>query len=291
MGTAERTVDEAVVRRLIRSQFRQWSELPIRALPAGWDNRSFRLGDDMLVRLPSAEVYATQVDKEQRWLPVLAAKLPVPIPKPIARGEPGDGYPWPWSVYGWIAGETATLEAVADSRTFATDLADFLLALQAIDATHGPAAGAHSFHRGGSLSVYDAETRNALRILGPRVDAQASAVWNAALASRRLRRPAWVHGDIALGNLLRRGDRLCGVIDFGQLAVGDPACDVSIAWTVFRGDSRRAFQEKLAVDDATWLRSRAWALWKAVIVAAGLAKTNAAEWTDPWRVMAEVLGT
>lgn len=283
-------IDETLVRRLLRAEFPQWGQLPIQRVdPSGWDNRSFRLGADMVVRLPSAEMYAAQVDKEQRWLPFLAPKLPVPVPTPLARGRPGEGYPWSWSVYKWIDGESATLEAIADSRVFATELAAFLAALHAIDAARGPRPDAHSFHRGGSLSVYDAETRNALRVLGARVDARALDLWQAALASRWTCDPVWVHGDVAVGNLLRQGERLCGVIDFGQLAVGDPACDLVVAWTIFRGAGRRAFKEELRFDEATWLRGRAWALWKALILAAGLAKTNAAEWADPWRALSHIL--
>jgi aminoglycoside phosphotransferase (APT) family kinase protein len=278
---------ETVLRGLLRKQFPQWAHLPVRPVPhPGWDNRSFRLGEDMLVRLPSAEIYAAQVETEQRWLPFLAPRLPVRIPVPVGRGHPGEGYPWPWSIYRWIEGETATLAAAADSAALASDLAAFLLALQAIDATGGPAPGGDNFHRGGRLVAYDGEVREALR----RIDVPgALPIWQAALASEWRAHPVWVHGDVAVGNLLLQGERLCGVIDFGQLAVGDPACDLSIAWTVFRGESRRAFQEKLAFDEGTWLRSRAWALWKGLIVAAGLARTNAAEWADPWRALSYIL--
>jgi aminoglycoside phosphotransferase (APT) family kinase protein len=280
-------IDQGLVRRLLRAQFPQWSHLPVSPIPhAGWDNRSFRLGADMVVRLPSAEMYAAQVETEQRWLPYLAARLPVRIPTPLARGEHGEAYPWPWSIYQWIEGETATLESIADSPAFASDVAAFLLALQAIDAAGGPAPGPDNFHRGGRLVAYDGEVREALG----RIDVHgALPIWEAALASEWQAHPVWVHGDVAVGNLLRDGDRLCGVIDFGQLAVGDPACDLSIAWTVFRGESRRSFQEKIGFDEATWLRSRGWALWKALIVAAGMTRTNAAEWVDPWRALTHIL--
>jgi aminoglycoside phosphotransferase (APT) family kinase protein len=278
-------IDVTLLRRMLRAQFPQWAHLPVSPVPhPGWDNRSFRLGGDMLARLPSAEMYAVQVEKEQRWLPFLAPNLPVPIPTPLARGQPGEGYPWPWSVYRWVEGEPASLEA--DSKAFASDVAAFLLALHGIDATGGPAPGRDNFHRGGRLDMYHGEVRESLGRIGV---PGALHIWEAALASEWQARPVWVHGDIAVGNLLRHGDRLCGVIDFGQLAVGDPACDLAIGWSVFRGASRKAFRETLRIDGDTWARGRGWALWKALIVAAGLTRTNAAEWADPWRALSHIL--
>ncbi|HYD46399.1 MAG TPA: phosphotransferase, partial [Phenylobacterium sp.] len=151
----------------------------------------------------------------------------------------------------------------------ATDLAGFLAALQAIGAEGGPAAGRHSFHRGGSLAVYDAQTREAIATLGPAIDGPAAtAAWEAALASAWDRSPVWAHGDVAVNNLLVEAGRLSAVIDFGTSAVGDPACDLVIAWTLFEGESRAAFRAGLALDEATWARGRGWALWKALITLA-----------------------
>ncbi len=154
-------IDVSLVGRLVAAQFPQWADLPIRPVEFdGWDNRTFRLGKVMSVRLPSAGGYAAQVDKEHRWLPRLGPHLPLPIPVPLAKGEPGEGYPWPWSVYGWLDGEHATLKRIADLHGFASALAGFLVALQRIDPTGGPAPGPHNFFRGGPLTVYDAETRS-----------------------------------------------------------------------------------------------------------------------------------
>ncbi len=252
------TIDVALVRRLVAAQFPEWAELPVRPVAlSGWDNRTFHLGDDMTVRLPSAAGYVPAVEKEQRWLPTLAPHLPLPIPAAIARGVPGEGYPWPWSVNRWLDGDNATLDRIDDLTRFAEDLAAFLVALQRIDATGGPMAGAHSFYRGASLTVYDAETRRAIATLTDRIDgAAATAVWEAALAAAWHGPPVWFHGDMASGNLLVRDGRLAAVIDFGTSGVGDLACDVVIAWTLLSGASRTAFRAALAVDDAMWARGQ-----------------------------------
>lgn len=160
-------IDSSLVRRLVARQFPQRSALPVTpAEPQGWDNRTFRLGTAMSVRLPSAEGYTPQVAKEQRWLPYLAPRLPLPIPAPIALGVPGEGFPWPWSVYRWLDGETASVERIPDLNTFAEALARFLIALQQIEPAGGPPAGAHSFFRGAPLETYDAQTRRSILALG-----------------------------------------------------------------------------------------------------------------------------
>lgn len=152
------TIDTALVSRLVATQFPRWKDLAVRPVASGgWDDRTFHLGDHMLVRLPSAAAYALQVEKEHRWLPRLAPLLPLPVPVPLAMGAPVDDYPWHWSVYRWIEGETATLERIASLPQFAAGLAQFLVALQRIDPAGGPAPGQHNFFRGGPLSVYDGE--------------------------------------------------------------------------------------------------------------------------------------
>ena len=263
-------IDADLVARLIASQFPKWADLPVRpVVHSGWDNRTFHLGEAMTVRLPSAGRYEPQVEKEHAWLPRLAPLLPVPIPTPLAMGEPAAGYPWRWSVYAWLDGETAAAGHVADMPRFAVALADFLVALQSVDASNGPAAGSHSFWRGGPLATYDAETRDAIAALDGEIDlAAATEAWDAALDARWLGPPVWVHGDIAVGNLLLRERQLGAVIDFGCCAVGDPACDLVIAWTLFEGESRDAFRAALPLDEATWARGRGWALWKALITLA-----------------------
>ncbi|RZS83990.1 aminoglycoside phosphotransferase (APT) family kinase protein [Phyllobacterium myrsinacearum] len=284
-------IDAALVRTLIAAQFPQWSDLAIEPVRhGGWDNRTFHLGDHMTVRLPSGASYAAQVLKEQYWLPRLAPQLPLPIPEPVALGEPDEHYPWHWSVYRWLAGETAKRERIADLPQFANDLAAFLTALQGADATGGPVPGAHNFHRGGSLSVYDAQTRQAIAVLGGAIDTGlATAVWDAALAAAWSGPPIWLHGDVASGNLLVRDHRLSAVIDFGTCGVGDPACDLAIAWTLFEGESRQSFKAALPLDPATWARGRGWTVWKALIVYAGLPGTNPLEKENAKHILGEVL--
>ncbi|WP_457581549.1 aminoglycoside phosphotransferase family protein [Ensifer canadensis] len=285
------TIDALLVRRLVAAQFPQWATLDIKpVLPGGWDNRTFHLGRDMTVRLPSAASYALQVEKEQFWLPKLAPHLPLPIPVPLARGVPGEGYPWPWSIYRWLPGEAATDDRIGDLTIFAQDLACFLVALRQVDARGGPLPDPHNFFRGGPPAHYDEETRRALVTLEGRIDTEAARdVWEAALAASWQGGPVWFHGDISWGNLLVEDGRLSAVIDFGTSGIGDPACDLAIAWTLFHGQSREAFRAGVALDAGTWARGRGWTLWKALIVYAGLPSTNSAEAEKSRRVIEQVL--
>ena len=189
------------------------------------------------------------MEKEQRWLPVLAPQLPLPIPAPVARGEPGEGYPFPWSVYRWLEGEPAATAELSDLTGFAVALAGFLSELERVDATGGPEPGEHNFFRGGPLGTYEGETLQAIEKLGdtiPRDDVLR--VWEDAMSTSWDREPVWVHGDVAVGNLLVRDGRLAAVLDFGSSGVGDPACDMVIAWTFLSGESRGRFRAELGVD-------------------------------------------
>jgi aminoglycoside phosphotransferase (APT) family kinase protein len=264
-------IDTDLARRLIASQFPRWAELPIRRVDHdGWDNRTFRLGDALSIRLPTGPWYAQQVEKEQRWLPRLAPVLPLPIPVPAAQGEPEGAYPYPWSVYRWLAGEPAATAPVADRTAFATELAAFLNALARADATGAPGPGEHNFHRGGPLAHYEQETVDALAALAGEIDrGEAERTWDDAMRSTYEGEPVWFHGDVAVGNLLVRDGRLAAVLDFGTSGVGDPACDTVIAWTYFEGDARDAFVAAYGADAATWARGRGWALWKALITLVG----------------------
>jgi aminoglycoside phosphotransferase (APT) family kinase protein len=284
-------IDAELVRRLVREQFPQWADLPITAAtPQGWDNRTFRLGSELSVRLPSAAHYVAQVAKEQHWLPVLAPHLPLPIPAPLAIGRPSDIFPWPWSVYRWHDGATASAERIADPVAFAADLGGFLAALQQIHPTDGPAPGPHNFYRGGPLNTYDAETRRSIAALANMIDtAAATHVWETGLAESWAGAPVWVHGDVAVGNLLVADGQLRAVIDFGCCGVGDPACDLVIAWTLLEGVSRDAFRAALPLDEATWNRGRAWALWKALITLVEYRMSDAAKAAEAERVIAAVL--
>ena len=274
------TVDAALARRLVDSQFPQWRDLEITPVKLdGWDNHTFRLGRELSVRLPNGPWYAEQVAKEQRWLPRLAAQVPLPIPAPVARGKPGAGFPFPWSVYRWLDGEPALTARIADREGFAADLARFLDALARADATGGPAPGRHNWFRGGPLATYAEEAAQAIAALGPAEIPVAAVerVFDDAMATTWDRDPVWVHGDVAAGNLLVRDGRLAAVIDFGSSGVGDRACDTVIAWTFFSGASQDRFRSALDVDAATWARGRGWGLWKALISLVARLEEDASE--------------
>lgn len=291
MSDISADINATLVRRLVRDQFPQWAHLSVTPVrPGGCDNRTFRLGADLAVRLPSAARYAAQVEKEHHWLPKLAPLLPLSIPVPLAKGAPAYGYPWGWSVYRWLEGENATLASIADLRPLAAALAQFLAALQRIDPAGGPRPGPHNFFRGGLLAVYEAETRRALAALAGTMDADAAtAVWEAALQTTWPGPPVWVHGDVSASNLLVNNGGLSAVIDFGCSGVGDPACDLTIAWTFFAGDSREAFRTALPADRATWARARGWALWKSLITIAEHRNTNRTAAAQARRVLNDVI--
>lgn len=284
-------ITTSLVDQLIATQFPQWANLPIQPVAlSGWDNRTFHLGKKMLVRLPSAEWYAAQVEKEQHWLPKLAAVLPLPIPAPVAMGKPAHGYPWHWSIYEWIDGENATMDRIADPTQFAATLAQFLIALQKIDTTNAPPPGEHNFFRGGSLAVYDNETRQTIISLRNLINTKAAVkLWDAALKSKWQGLPVWIHGDISADNLLVKEGRLRAVIDFGCSAIGDPACDLVIAWTFLHGESRKVFRKILTVDAGTWTRAQGWALWKGMITLAEHIDSNSHKAQKAKHVIEEVL--
>jgi aminoglycoside phosphotransferase (APT) family kinase protein len=260
-------INADLVRHLVSTQFPKWGNLPIKPMEFdGWDNRTFHLGKEMSVRLPSAVGYSPQAKKEQHWLPIFAPQLPIQIPRILAHGIPDDQFPWHWGIYHWIEGENAGVIQVENMSAFAKALAHFVKSIQQIDTTNGPLAGAHNAFRGCPLMVYDNETRKALKELDHKIDTiTALQIWEHALAATYKGPPVWFHGDIAPGNLIVKDDSLSAVIDFGCCGVGDPACDLAIAWTYFFSENRQLFKKEVAADDETWSRGRGWALWKALI--------------------------
>jgi len=277
MHVDEVDIDVALVGRLLTAQFPQWAALPIKPVPsAGTDNALYRLGSDLVVRLPRIEAATGQVDKEHQWLPRLAPHLPLAIPAPLAKGAPGEGYPWQWSVYCWLEGENATSQRLADLGQAARDLAHFLAALQRIDPVGGPPPGAHNSFHGVPLSTRDAETRAAIADLSGILDTSAAtAVWDATLQAPAWGGPpVWIHGDLLPLNLLAERGRLSAVIDFGCLGVGDPACDLQVAWYLLSAYTRNVFRAALSVDDATWARGRGWALSLGLIALPYYQNTN-----------------
>ena len=256
---ADVRIDIPLVRRLIAVQFPQWAGLAIAPVEsAGWDNAIFRLGSDLTVRLPRRRVSAEHVRNQHQWLPVLAPQLPLAVPVPLGHGVPGEGYPWHWTVCQWLPGELAALARVADMGQAATNLARFVAALQAIDSASG---SVHEF-RGVSLAAHDHNARASASVLQDSLDVRPLLkVWEAALAAPAWTgQPPWIHGDLHPANLLVKDRELAAVIDFGLLGVGDPACDLMVAWTYLSAESRDVFRSRLAVDDATWSRGRGWAV-------------------------------
>lgn len=259
------TVD--LVKELINEQYPEFSNLEIKMVEkSGHDNRTFHLGDTMSVRLPSGPSYASQIEKELTWLPKLKPYISLPIPSPIAQGKPSTKYPFSFAINHWIEGDTVSYDTVKDLNQLAIDLANFLKELQSIDASLGPVAGEHNFYRGGSLKVYDNETRVTLEKLKGIFDTNIlENMWNTALQSKYEDKPVWIHGDVAVGNLLVKNGKLSSVIDFGILGTGDPACDYVMAWTFFDSESRQIFKDTLNCDKETLNRAKGWALWKALI--------------------------
>ncbi|NUS90289.1 MAG: aminoglycoside phosphotransferase family protein [Streptomyces sp.] len=256
-------IDAALARRLVDTQFPQWAELPLELLdPAGSDHVIYRLGEDLSVRLPRHAGAIGQAMKEFEWLPRLAPHLPLAIPVPVGVGEPDFDYPWPWAVSRWLDGEVATAEALADSSPAAVQLAEFLTALQEFVPEDFPLENAREDLTGRPLADRDRATRAAIAEVDGTFDTAAmTALWDAALnAPGWDRPPVWFHGDFHTGNLLTVDGRLSAVIDFGGLGIGDPACDLTIAFTLMSAGSRAAFRTALGVDDATWTRGRGWAL-------------------------------
>lgn len=263
MHADERGVDVPLVRRLLAAQFPEGAELPLsRVASDGTDNAIYRLGNELAVRLPRHPGAAESVEKEAEWVPRLAPLLPLDVPLPVALGRPGDGYPWLWTVCRWLPGERASMGAIEDLRDAAVQLACFVRAMRTVDPSGGPPPGDHNFDRGAPLAPRDERVRAALAQLEGTIDvASAAAVWERSLGAPAWdRAPVWIHGDLHGGNLLMREGRVSAVIDFGGLGVGDPACDVMVAWTFLPAEVRNVFRSELAVDDATWDRGRGWAL-------------------------------
>ncbi|PFG33235.1 aminoglycoside phosphotransferase (APT) family kinase protein [Sanguibacter antarcticus] len=259
MHADELDIDEELVAALVAEQFPQWARLPVlRVLSSGTDNAMFRLGDELVVRLPRIPSAARQVSKEQRWLPHLAPSLPLEIPAPVGLGQTSDAFPLPWSVYRWIEGSDAAAAPPTDLTETAQRLGEFVHALERVPSAGGPAS-----FRGGPLSSRDVSTRVEIDDLGGagKIDGdRARWYWDSVLALPRWNgEPVWLHSDLLPGNLVTVDGVVTAVIDFGGCGTGDPACDLMAAWTVLDEASRPTFRAAAGVDDDTWARGRGWA--------------------------------
>ncbi|MFH8974887.1 aminoglycoside phosphotransferase family protein [Streptomyces sp. NPDC017890] len=271
-------LDVRLVRRLVDGRFPQWTGLPVRRFPSGGTvNAMYRLGDDMVVRLPLVEDGAGDVLAEREWLPRLAPLLPIAVPEVLGDGVPAEGYPWPWAVYRWLPGEIPEAGALGEPELLADDLASFVAAMRRVTLPGAPRA-----YRGGPLSTLDESTRAAIGELRglpeEGVDCDAlTTVWEDALRAPEWEGPpVWLHADLMPGNLLVDGGRLSSVIDFGCMGMGDPACDLFPAWNLLPAGARKVFREALGVDDATWRRGRGRTLSQALIALPHYRETNAA---------------
>jgi aminoglycoside phosphotransferase (APT) family kinase protein len=269
MPAAEVVVSADLVGRLLASQHPDLASLPVEVMANGWDNLMCRLGDDLVVRLPRRAAAASLVEHEQRWLPALAPRLPLPVPAPVRVGRPEHGYPWAWSIVPYLPGRVAAKSPPADAAEAATSMALFLAALH-VPATHdappNPVRGIPLKDRA------DSDLRN-LSVLGGGVDrASVLPVWEAALQAPAWIGPGlWLHGDLHPANILVHRGQLSGVIDFGDITAGDPACDLSVAWMLLPVASHHVFRDAYAaaspaaVGEGLWARARGWALVLALV--------------------------
>ncbi len=257
-----------LVQQLINIQFPEYSDLEIKPVEnQGHDNRTYRLGDKLAVRLPSAKKYALQVEKENKWLPILSKKLKTKISKPKHLSVSSDLFPYPWLILEWIEGESLNNIESVNKNKLALDLSDFLNDLHKVDSKDGPIAGKHNFFRGGLLSVYNKETRDSIEILKDEFDTRKLIdIWGEAIESKWSYNNVWVHGDLEIGNLIiNKHNELEAVIDFGILGVGDPACDLAMYYTYFDKESKHIFKSNLNVDVSVFTRTKGWVLWKSLI--------------------------
>ena len=259
MPAAEVDVDEELVQALLAAQHPDLAGLPLRLLANGWDNVSYRLGTDLVVRLPRREVAAVLLEHEQRWLPVLAPRLPLPIPAPVRIGRPQGTYPWSWSVVPWQPGRIAATTAIADPAAEARRLGAFTAALHRPAPTDAPVNPV----RGGPLRERAFAFEERLERLGAAVESAAVRDrWDESVAAAPWSGPpVWLHGDLHTANVLVDGGALSAVIDFGDITGGDPATDLAVAWMLFEPDDRGTLRQECGTsDDDTWRRARGWAL-------------------------------
>ena len=272
MHEHEIEIDAPLIQQLLDEQFPQWAQLPIKPIQSiGTDNAIYQLGVDMCVRLPRLPDVAQSIETEQKWLPHFSTTLSLGIPALIGKGTPNENYPLHWSIYRWLEGENAFVVPIVDLHQAASDLAQFLTTLQKISPAGGPPS-----RRGVPLLMQDDETRAAIESLRGIIDTKViTALWEECLKAPAWDKPpVWTHGDLLPANLLVNDGQLSAVIDFGMMGVGDPACDLIVAWSVLSSNTRDVFRTALAVDDATWMRGRGWALSIALIILPYYHSTN-----------------
>lgn len=268
MHDDEVTTDAALVARLIAEQFPDWGRLPVVPVASsGTDNAIYRLGDDLSVRLPRIHWAVAPVQREFAWLPRIATELPFEVPLPVALGDPGPGFEWPWTVCRWLDGIHPAVGADSDDETtLAHDLARFVRAMASLDPAGAPTtAWPRPLHEEDELvRAYLGRLDGELGSLS--LDRSGLArIWDTAITASPHAGPrVWIHGDLSPGNLLLREGRLTGVLDFGAMGLGDPASDYRVAWNLLSTTARVVFRAEVGADEATWARARGWALLQAL---------------------------
>lgn len=265
MHENEFEIDECLVHALLKSQCPHWANLPLKPmLSSGTDHALFRLGSEYVIRLPRIDWATKNINKECEWVPKISRFLKIPISEPLFKGNPNKSYPWSWTVAKWNEGHNPNFEKENEYELLAKDLAFFLNELHGIKLANGP-----SSRRGIPLKELDVQTRKAIGKLEGEIDIQSiTSLWNHLLNIPPWSKdPVWVHGDFLPGNILVKNNRLSAVIDFSDVGIGDPACDLIIAWSLLKSHSRESFRENLEnIDDDTWERGRGWALSIALIM-------------------------
>jgi aminoglycoside phosphotransferase (APT) family kinase protein len=286
MHDDEVDIDAGLVGRPVAEQFPHLADLPITEVRStGTVNAIYRLGDRLCARLPRVAEWAPDLDREWRWLPELAPRLPLRVPEPVGRGRPGGSYPFSWTISGWIDGQPYADGLVDDERRAAEDLARFVVDLRRIDPVGAPRGGRRP------LRELDAVTREVIESARGVIDGDAAvAAWERALrAPAWAGSPVWIHSDLLRPNVLVRDGRVCAVIDFGGVGVGDLAADVIAAWSVFGRAGRGVFRAALEVDDGTWERARGFALHQAALIVPYYGETNPGFAASARRTIEEVL--
>jgi aminoglycoside phosphotransferase (APT) family kinase protein len=270
---AEVTIDIALVRILLQKQHPDLADLPLEDYAGGWDNATFRLGCELAVRLPRRSAAVALLEHEQKWLPTIAGRLPIPVPVPLRIGRPGAGYPWCWSIVPWLKGETADRAPLQSNA--AEPLARFLRALHVAAPPNAPTSevrGVPLKKRATSIEERMRRLEKKISVITPSIEK----AWQAGLQAEEDREPTWIHGDLHSRNVLVDNGKISGVIDWGDMAAGDKATDLAAIWMLLPNlESRvQAIEEDGNTSQATWLRARAWAvLFGVLLLDIGLAES------------------